>query len=74
MSIFVKPNGKTRVGFRQGTESTANVIFDLSGTGSVVSGNGFIERYRMAGFELLSPDNRLATKPLSIYSTMPTML
>jgi len=45
MGIFVKPNGKTRVGFRQGAESYANVVFDLTGPGSVVSGNGFIEQY-----------------------------
>ena len=45
MSIFVKPNGKTRVGFVQGSETIANVVFDLTGSGSVVSGTGFIEKY-----------------------------
>ena len=52
MSIFVKPNGKTRVGFRQGTETTANVIFDLTGTGSVVSGSGFITLYPNGWFRI----------------------
>ena len=52
MSIFVKPNGKTRVGLRQGNEATANVIFDLSGTGSVVSGNGCIKQYPNGWFRV----------------------
>ncbi len=44
MSLFVKSNGATKVGFRQGGESYANTRFDLS-TGTKTYGNGGIEAY-----------------------------
>jgi hypothetical protein len=45
MSIFVKPNGKTKVGLAQGTSIGDLIVFDLTGSGSVISGSGLIELY-----------------------------
>ena len=44
MSLFVKSNGATKVGFRQGGEQGANTRFNLS-TGTKISGDGGIEPY-----------------------------
>lgn len=45
MSIFVKPNGKTKVGLAQGGSIGDLVAFDLTGSGSVLQGAGLIEQY-----------------------------